>query len=163
VDTELFKPTFKPFNDPPIVGWSGSIKYWGVNVKGVNYIKKACEKAGYPFRPAIVEKKRRTQREMVDYYNSIDIYVDASRSAGRQNGILEAGACAKTVLATDTGITKQIIRNEHNGLVIKRKHIAEALKKATPEMGRRLYDDVLREWTWKRHAERIDEVFKCLN
>jgi len=26
-------------------------------------------------------------------------------------------------------------------------------------MGRRLYDDILRNWTWEIHAKRIDGIF----
>ena len=156
VDTEIFRPQWKPMGK--VVGWSGSLSYFGNSIKGFDFIKNACKKAGYIFKPAIREKKWRNQYEMNAYYNSIDIYVDASITAGRQNGILEAGACAKPVLATDTGITGNIIQHGKNGLVIRRKHIAEMLPKATPEIGRKLYDDILRNWTWERHAKNFDKI-----
>ena len=47
-------------------------------------VVRVCHELGWEWNPAIKEQKWRSVNDMVDYYNNeIDIYIDASSTAGR--------------------------------------------------------------------------------
>lgn len=121
VDTSIF--TFDPLyiKRKPRVGWSGSIAPWGVEFRGINIIKEACANIGYEFVPALRDNGQRNEIEMIEYYhNEIDIYVEMSQSAGRQNGLVEAAACGVPVISTHVGIAPELITDMINGRLITR-------------------------------------------
>lgn len=160
VDHNLFYYLSKKMANPPVVGWAGSTKYFDKGYRGVDVLRRACKELGYRFFPAIKEVKYRTQEQMVKYYQSIDIYVDLSRGAGRQNGLLEAGASGKVLISTRVGIAEQLITDGENGFLTDREHIKETLKKAVAfNLGRKMRDEIEKNWTWEAHALKIEAIF----
>lgn len=165
VDIDIFKPQRTPYNsyEAMTVGWSGSLNYWGKELKGIEVIEEACNKAGLKFKPAILEQKRRNQKQMAEYYNTIHIYADMSSHAGRQNGILEAGACGKIVVATNIGIVSELIKHGENGFVSSRGGLYNTLSHIREDhliFGEKLRKDVTEKWDWKIHAEKFEKMIK---
>ena len=98
VDIELFKPDGRRHRkgDEYVVGTTYTKKHdWR---KGVSeFIEPACDELFLKLLPA---KANVPHEEMPKYYNSIDIYVNASSSEGMSLGVLEAMACGKPVIST---------------------------------------------------------------
>lgn len=165
VDTEKFSPVRRKVNEPPVVGWSGSARNFGEAFRGLDLIREACAKAGFIWRPALREEKWRNEDEMVSYYqNEIDIYVDASRAAGRQNGLIEAGACAKPLIASRVGIAEKVVADGLNGYLVERSvaSIHEALSRVRnhiEEFGSQSRVIIEEEWGWEKHVRAFERLF----
>jgi glycosyltransferase involved in cell wall biosynthesis len=161
VDTNLFKRRhYKSYRQMPAVGWSGSLKYFGPKVRGTDLVEQACLDLGMEYNPAIKEETWRTPEEMAEYYNKeIDIYVDASSTAGRQNGLLEAAACGLTCLCTEVGIGKELI---DAGVAIKidrnldsiKVRLIEALEHSPKP------DYIKKHWSWETHVKEWERIFE---
>lgn len=171
VDTQLFRPANHQYplhlQRKPVVGWAGSHLNMGINdFRGLGLIKEACKKVGYAFKPALREERWRTEQEMLVYYqDEIDIYIDLSKTAGRQNGLLEAGACAKPVIANKVGVTEQLINNGYNGYIVKRelKDVTLALTHILPNatlFGKRISREINDNWSWETHLKPFENVFE---
>jgi len=166
VDTELFKPSGKKSIDRPItVGWAGTEQNVSRKFRGLDLIQKSCDSIGYVFKPALREEKWRTEEEMVDYYqNDIDVYIDVSLSAGRQNGLLEAGACGKAVISNRVGIAEYLIKHGKNGMLVDREisSITDALKDIKPSMesmGENIRKEIEKNWSWNSHVKYFEMLF----
>lgn len=101
VDTEFFKPIKRPSNRFN-VGWAGNYKRPNKRthlLKKLKYPVKIQSKHGRRFWV-----KRRNQNEMVNFYNSLDVYVYVSTVEGGQSTtILEAMASGLPVVTTNAG------------------------------------------------------------
>lgn len=80
---------------------------------------------------------------------------------------LEAGSLGKAVIATDVGGTKELIINEHYGLLIKPKSLLElssAMRKFIQDIdlrinaGRNLQQRIKEFFTWDKRADEIIEI-----
>jgi len=167
VDTKLFCPISTASPERKItVGWAGSKNNMHVKgFRGLELITAACKRVGYLFKPALKEVKHRNEREMASYYqNDIDIYVDASISAGRQNGLVEAGACGKPLISTRVGIAEQLIKDRINGVLVDRNinSIAQGLVNITPYInlfGERIREEIEENWSWEKHVPKFENLF----
>jgi len=172
VDTELFKPGDREPYPPFTVGWAGTQLNTPKGFRGLRIIADACKYSGLKFNPALREKEWRNEEEMARYYqNDIDIYIDLSKSAGRQNGILEAGACGKMVIATNVGVVDQLIIPGITGLVIKEEErnveeLSKILSKLRDDIikrcGNQLCADINKYWSWKSHVKGFEKLFDDL-
>ncbi|MCP3683536.1 MAG: glycosyltransferase [bacterium] len=165
VDTEIFRPFKKRRRvEKCRVGWAGS-KARGNKIRGLGIVRKACRKAGYRWNPAIKENKNRSQAEMVKYYcNEIDIYVDASITAGRQNGLLEAAACGTPIACTRVGIGGELV---DKGLATEIKRtpgsVYKAIKKLAPKRGKVDWDlvkNIRTKWSWRKHVRIWEDILE---
>ena len=109
VDTELFHP--KPVH----VGWVGNKRdERHLEYKGVPLIEKAVQllnaKGGhYRFTTDPSHYPRLIpQRELVGYYQSLDVLVCASKAEGCSNVVNEALACGVPVVSTSVGISPEL-------------------------------------------------------
>lgn len=165
VDTDTF--SFKEdyvLHEPIRVGWSGSYTGRPKDYRGLEITKAACEMAGMVWNFALREKRLRKEADMVEYYhNDIDIYVEMSADAGRQNGLVEAGACGLPVISSRVGIAKQLIDGT-NGLLCERDpvELAEKLKIAVEkrkEFGKNIRKTIEKTWSWKVQAKIFEQMF----
>lgn len=163
VDTGVFNADPKPFHRPAVVGWAGSLGYFGAKLKGYYEAEEACRRAGMTWYPAVKEDRHRTMEEMVEYYKEIDIYIDLCRSAGRQNGLLEAMASGKLVFATSEGVAPELIRNGRNGYLVTRENVISALMRYG-HYQRELQMEAKRTinafWSWNRQANILDRIIE---
>ena len=94
---------------------------------------------------------------MREYYNSLDLYICASRSEGTPRPVIEAAACGVPVISTDVGIVPELIENDINGFIVERtlEAITEKLKwiaknqDILSNMGRQLRDKMEIEFNWE--------------
>ena len=177
IDPEMFHET-RPIpsrraDERLIVGWAGSRKHPS---KGfAEFIEPAVSALeGVELRVATrageVHAAGRTyeRREMVSFYNDIDVFLCASEHEGAPLPVLEAGACGRPVISTAVGIVPELIEDGANGLIVEREVDAFVRAMATlrddrsraQQMGRRLQTDVLRDWTW---SVRIREYVKMFD
>ncbi|HCC04143.1 MAG TPA: hypothetical protein DEP51_04730 [Clostridiales bacterium] len=123
VDLKMFKPKnlerLKDLNRNIVIGWVGNSKFVdsdGDNdMKGVEgIIKPAIEelqKQNYNVSLKLADRaiKKIDIKDMPDFYNSIDIFVCASKNEGTPLTVLEAMATGIPVVSTNVGVVQEIL------------------------------------------------------
>jgi glycosyltransferase involved in cell wall biosynthesis len=168
VDTDFFYFNPKIFKKEMRIGWAGSKLNFGSKFRGIEIIESVCKKMQLEFVPAFKEDKLRNRNEMLLYYhNEIDVYVDMSLEAGRQNGLLEAASCGVPIISTKVGVAEQLITNEISGLLCDRN--VEDLKKCLTKIQEinnfcvvKMYEEIKKQWSWKVQSEIFRKMFKSL-
>ena len=135
--------------------------------KGFGTVKQACDKCGITLLSAQYNHNRLPKERMPEFYNAIDTYVCFSVTEGLHNGTLEAGAMGIPVISTRCGAAEEIIRDGENGLLIDRTEqaLVDALNKMKDEkvrieMGNKLHEEVMKNWTWKVRVEDFRKMFQ---
>ena len=158
-DLELFYPDKKFRNDKLVVGWTGSLSNHPNKRGFYEFIKPACE--SIPEIEMKVQSKEDNfitdDNQMREYYNSLDLYICASRSEGTPRPVIEAAACGVPVISTDVGIVPELIENDLNGFIVDRtlEAITEKLKwivknhDILSNMGKRIRDKMEVEFNWE--------------
>lgn len=157
-DLEMFFPDRKSENEKLVVGWTGSLTNHPGKRGFHEYIKPACD--------SISEIQLKVQsredmfitddNEMRTFYNSLDLYIIASRSEGTPRPAIEAAACGIPVLSTDVGIIPELIEDGNNGFIVERTLDAFRGKLSwivrnrdvLPETGRKLRTKMENEFNW---------------
>ena len=173
VDTSFFRPAAAPPPPAPLrVGWAGSLTnqptaaHRGVHELIVPAVA-AVEEAELCL--AAREDRWRGAEEMRDFYQSLHVYVCASRSEGGPNPCLEAAACGLPVLTTPVGSMPELIRDGENGLFVTRDvdDIAAKLRRLRddPELRERMgraARAAVEAWDWRHQAPRYAEMFEAV-
>jgi hypothetical protein len=164
-DLEVYFPEEKKKdNRKLVVGWTGSLtnneneksRYRGFS----DIIKPACDAVdGVELRAQIAEEEWiRDDSRMREFYNSIDLYVCASKSESGPRPILEAAACGVPSLTTDVGLVPELIENNANGIIVDRsldafteklRYLA-ANREILPRMGSLARKKMEDEFQWKK-------------
>lgn len=149
---------------PIIIGWTGNSKWgdWENNedLKGVYTIIKPAVKelqeVGYNVKLNLADRNDRLIpiEEMKEFYNSIDIYVCASKTEGGPNPILESMCSGVPIISTDVGFVKDVLGNKQKEFIIE-----ERSKENIKEKIKQLLDnkEILKELS----NENLNEVKKC--
>ncbi len=182
VDLEKFKPKnlerFSNIKNRTVkIGWVGNSKFENSendnDLKGVRkIIIPAIEeliKEGYKIERKFADRNEGyiPHDKMPDYYNSIDLYICASKEEGTPNPVLESMACGVPIITTDVGIVpeafgklqKEYILKERTKEDLKEK-IKQILKK--PEQWEKLSKENLEQiknWSWEEKCEQFKEFF----
>jgi glycosyltransferase involved in cell wall biosynthesis len=159
-DLETFFPEKTSTNSKLVVGWTGSLTNHPRKRGFYEYIKPACESVpGIELKVQSKEDHFITDdNEMRAFYNSLDLYIIASRSEGTPRPAIEAAACGIPVLSTDVGIIPELIDDGINGFIVNR--TLEAFKdKLTwiagnrdvlTDMGKELRQKMESEFNWNQ-------------
>jgi hypothetical protein len=107
--------------------------------------------------------------DMVEYYNSIDIYVCSSAGEGFGLPLLEASACGRPIVTFDVGIAREL-KYEGAGVIIVDGFIElkEAVTKLAKDrerikiLGEKSYKTVLQNWQWKHCTNHWLKVFRSI-
>ncbi|HEX7830870.1 MAG TPA: glycosyltransferase family 4 protein, partial [Thermoanaerobaculia bacterium] len=106
---------------------------------------------------------------MREFYQSLDVYVCASRSEGTPNPCLEAAASGVPVLTTPVGNMPEFIRDGENGLFVTRDvdDIAAKLRalRDDPELRARMGRAArvtAEAWDWRHQAPHYAEMFRAV-
>jgi len=125
-----------------IIGWVGNSTWYqheGIDHKGFHTLIKPalCElqAEGLPLRGSFVDRNEGYVpfEKMVDYYNSIDIYICASDIEGTPNPVLEAMACGVPVISTDVGIVPEVFGPLQSAFILQERSVP-ALKEKIREL-----------------------------
>jgi len=150
------------------VGWAGNVGEWGRAFRGLDIIQDAVDYFGrwMKFTPALRDDKWRTEEEMVEYYhNDIDIYIEMSESAGRQNGLIEAGSCGVPCISYDCGIASDLFDGT-NGELIKKRNKDDLIFSIKQVLGNyndysiNIRETIEKRWSWKVHAKKFEKIFE---
>ena len=123
-DLELYFPDRKPGKSRSalVVGWAGSLTNHPGKRGFYDIIEPACAAVeGVELKVQNCEKRWITDDgEMRGFYNSLDLYLCASRTEGTPRTMLEAAACGVPVLTTDVGLAPELVEQGVNGFVVER-------------------------------------------
>jgi glycosyltransferase involved in cell wall biosynthesis len=172
VDTLYFNPAPERTPGPTMrVGWAGSLLNHGPGHRGVEEVISpgVALVPGAELCLAAREQRWRNQEEMRAFYQSLDVYVCASRSEGTPNPCFEAAACGLPVVTTRVGNMPELIVDGVNGLFIERdaQSLAGALHKLSgdPGLRARLGKAARRSieaWDWRRRALTFAQLFDAV-
>jgi glycosyltransferase involved in cell wall biosynthesis len=171
VDTSFYVPNYenqKPRDEYFYVGWAGR----RTGNKGLDIIQRATQSlSNIRLKVATPDsvKGALTWHEMVDFYNGLDVYINASGTEGTPNPLLEASACGVPVISTKVGVVPEFVIHETNGLIVQRssESIADAIMyfKEQPdkimEMGNAARAQA-EAWDWEYMAENWYSMFEDL-
>lgn len=171
IDTSYFRRRKEYSSRAPArfaLGWAGSIDNHGSFKRGFKeFIKPAAETLpDIELLTAAREDKWRTQAEMLEFYQRLDVYVSASREDGTPNPCLEAAACGLPLITTRVGNMPELIINGVNGYFIDRDifDISNKLKilRANYALLRQMelmISRLIADWDWRKMAVPFDQMF----
>ena len=195
VDTQLFHPNhqqrelvrkkFGVKHDDIIILFAGRL----VPVKGIKYFVKMAKMlakkndrwkfliAGDGVLRSKLEKETSQYRSSIKFIgwrndmpavmNAADIFVLSSISEGCPNAVLEACACAKPVVATNVGATRDIILNGETGLLVEPRNVnalQDGLEQVVnslqrTKMGEKALQRVRKYFTWDVIISKCEKVY----
>ena len=145
VDLSKYKPiNLERFEniDKVTVGWVGNSKFKDSNgdedLKGVEGIIKPAiselQQEGYNIELNLADRNTKMipQEEMPNFYNSIDLYVCASKTEGTPLTVLEAMAMGIPVVSTDVGVVSEVLGEKGKKYILE-KRTKECLKSKIKE------------------------------
>lgn len=169
VDTDFFRPAkTSPPSVPLRAGWAGSLHNHTAAHRGVDEVIAPAVAAveGAELCLAAREHHWRNPEEMREFYQSLHVYVCASRSEGTPNPCLEAAACGVPIVTTAVGNMPEFIRDGENGFLVARDAVAIAARlrqlRDDPELRDRMgraARATAEDWDWRHHAPRYAEMF----
>jgi glycosyltransferase involved in cell wall biosynthesis len=110
--------------------------------------------------------------EMPKYYQLCDIFIIPRPSTISAETliplkILEAMAMGKPVLASDVGGLAEVIKHRVNGYLFEKGNMDEFIKilfqildEDYNAIGRKARESVLKEYTWKKSAKILEDIYK---
>ena len=179
VDLNMFsmesKKKYDNINRKIIIGWCGNSKFSDEkdeDLKGLNKIInpaiRELQEEGMNIKLEIADRniKLIPHEQMPRYYNSIDIYVCASRTEGTPAPILEAMACGIPIISTNVGIVTEVFGKKQKEFIIKRDKtdMKEKIKKMLEnknimkELSQENLEGI-KEKDWKCQAIQMKEFF----
>jgi glycosyltransferase involved in cell wall biosynthesis/GT2 family glycosyltransferase len=170
VDTAFYHPpAIKEPISPVRVGWAGSLTNREAGYRGYRelIVPAVAAVEGMELVTAAREEEWRGPAEMRNFYQSLDIYINASRTEGAPNPCLEAAACGVPLLTTRVGNMPELLRDGVNGFFIERD--VEDLKQKLcllrdnpalrTSMGQRIHEDI-KNWDWKILSQPYRQMFE---
>lgn len=160
------------------IGWVGNSEFTDSegdsDLKGVRkIIKPALQELideGYPIELKFADRKDGyiPHDKMPDYYNSIDVYICASKNEGTPNPVLESMASGVPIVSTNVGIVRDALGEKQKEFILKERtkedlkaKLVELLKHK--EKFKELSEENLKQredWTWKKKCYQFRDFFK---
>ena len=160
------------------IGWVGNSEFTDSDgdsdLKGVRkIIKPALQELideGYSIEIKFADRKYGyiPHEKMPDYYNSIDLYVCASKNEGTPNPVLESMASGIPIISTDVGIVRDAFGTKQSKLILKERS-KEALKQKMKELleDKSQFDVLSKEnlnniknWSWEEKCKQFKKFFE---
>jgi glycosyltransferase involved in cell wall biosynthesis len=169
VDTGFYRPAPARKRTQKLrVGWAGSLVNQGRRHRGYDdYILPAISRVeGAELVTAVREDQWRSSGEMLEFYQSLDVYLCASNTEGTPNPCLEAAACGIPLVTTRVGNMPELIQDGVSGFLVERniEDIADKLRTLQQSadlrarMGCNARKSVL-AWDWTARAENYRNMF----
>lgn len=164
------------------VGWVGNSKFKGsdndCDMKGVEGVIKPAIKElqdeGYKIELKLADRniKMIEQKDMPNFYNSLELYVCASKAEGSPLTVLEAMAMGIPVISTNVGIVEEAFGDCQKNYILQERS-KECLKEKikylisnNSEFKKLSQENLesIKKWDWKIISEQYKEFFdKVLN
>jgi len=158
-DLEMFYPEERKPNDKIVVGWAGSLTNHPGKRGYHEFIKPITDELdGVELKVQDGSINPITDdNEMREFYNSLDLYIIASRSEGTPRPAIEAAACGVPVISTDVGIIPELIEEGVNGFIVDRTYDAIKNKiqwivdnkEILPQFGVNIRQKMEEEFNWE--------------
>jgi glycosyltransferase involved in cell wall biosynthesis len=106
--------------------------------------------------------------EMHKYFAAADVIVHPSLSEGFPNVLLEAAACGKPIVATNTGGIPDIVIHEETGFLAKSKDVDSFVRYTkllltdedlSRRFGKNAYEHVKKNFTWDRVVREYEQLY----
>lgn len=165
IDTDFFKPKFKKQQEFT-VGWVGN-----KTLKRKRFY--IVEKLPYPLKIRTKKdpkEQKRSQKSLINFYQSIDVYVSTSSLEGQPLPVLEAMGCGLPVVATATGIVPEALDSEwilplypDVAIEMELKEKLKQLKKSfslRKRIGQRNRKKVCQDYSWAKQAQKLDKILE---
>ncbi|MCD4819152.1 MAG: glycosyltransferase family 4 protein [Candidatus Cloacimonetes bacterium] len=165
-----FYPEKKTKNNKLVIGWSGSLKNHANKRGFYDLIKPACDS----FPEVVLKIQSKEENPITDdnlmrfFYNSLDVYICASRSEGTPRPVIEAAACGIPILSTDVGLVPDLVDDGISGRIVERN--LESLKKGIkffvdkrdriPQMGAHIRRKMEIEYDWHKLVIQWTDFFE---
>ncbi len=78
------------------------------------YVKQGLDRVGIPYVHRFLED----YRDIVRYYQALDLYLVASRSEGGPKALVEAWATGVPIVTTRVGMCADLVRDRRNGMLV---------------------------------------------
>lgn len=180
VDLNKFTPKnlqrFDNIDDRKIViGWVGNSKFLDSendeDLKGLRKIiipvlnELIQEKQPIEIKFADRNQKYIPHSEMPNYYDSIDIYICASKTEGTPNPVLESMAMGIPIISTDVGIVRDAFGEKQSKFILEERN-QKCLKSKLLELinNRKLFEELSKEniqqikaWSWENKCKQYKE------
>ena len=158
------------------IGWVGNSKFEDSenddDLKGVRKIIipviEELKNEGYKVERKFADRNEGyiPHNKMPDYYNSIDLYVCASKEEGTPNPVLESMASGVPVISTNVGIVSEAFGEKQKDYIIER--TKEDLKEKIIDLlnNKEKFEilskenlDQIKNWSWEKKCEQFKEFF----
>ena len=126
---------------------------------------------GYPIELKFADRKEGyiPHEKMPEYYNSIDLYICASKNEGTPNPVLESMASGVPVVSTNVGIVRDAFGIKQKEFILKERTKKELKDKLiillnNKQFFKQLSEENLEqinEWTWEKKCNQFKEFFKA--
>lgn len=110
-----FDTLFKAMNKVIEIKGGGNVGLWLVG----NYSRKEAQKMGLSPSVPLIESGNAESADLPAYYRAAYVAVLPSTSESFGKVLIEANACGKPVIATDTAGAREIIQNGYNGYIVR--------------------------------------------
>jgi hypothetical protein len=169
VDTVFFRPApVRARSQKLRVGWAGSLSNQGRRHRGYDdlILPAVSRVEGAELVTAVREDQWRSAAGMLEFYQSLDVYLCASRTEGTPNPCLEAAACGIPLVTTRVGNMPELVQDGVSGFLVERdiEDIADKLRilqqssDLPARMGRNARASVL-GWDWTSQAANYGSMF----
>jgi len=158
-DLKMFYPENRRQNDKVVIGWTGSLTNHPGKRGYHEFIKPITDELdGIELKVQDGSVNPITNdNEMREFYNSLDLYIVASRSEGTPRPAIEAAACGVPIISTDVGIIPELIEEGVNGFVVDRTYDAIKNKlqwivnnrEVLSELGKNIRQKMENEFNWE--------------
>lgn len=182
VDLEKFQPNnlerFSNISNRMInIGWVGNSKFQDSenddDLKGIRKIIypaiEELKQEGYPIQKKFADRNEKyiPHDKMPEYYQSIDLYICASKEEGTPNPVLEAMASGVPVISTNVGIVEEAFGEQQKKYIL-RERTKQALKEKIIQLIKNTEDwsklsqenlQQIQSWSWKQKCNEFKEFF----
>lgn len=109
--------------------------------------------------------------KIADYYNMLDVLVNVSDYESFGVSVIEAMACEKPVIVTNTGGLKEIVENDKFGSLVEIRDVDQTAAEMekylldpalTTRVGKRGREKVIEKYSWKNNIRQMIGVYRQL-
>ncbi len=166
IDLDVFnrKTPYLTRNGPLRVGWAGNKTNPNKGFESI--IKPATEMSGGELVFFAYGANQISQSEMVNFYESIDVFLCASESEGNSNTLLEAAAMGVPIITTKVGTVQEYLINNESAVIVERnvEEFSNALKllAKNPSLRTKLSStctSTVKQFDWKLKLKEHEDFF----